>query len=40
MEVNENDINLLFTRFDKLRRGKIEILEFSDEMKYISLNYY
>ena len=39
MEISENEMYLFFIRLDKLRRGRIEILEFSDEMKSISLNY-
>ena len=35
LELSKNDANLFFMRLDKLRRGKIEILEFSDEMKCI-----
>ena len=35
IKMEENDFNLLFLRLDKLRRGKIKILEFSDEMKCI-----
>ena len=40
MTVTEYEVNLFFARLDKLRRGKIEILEFSDEMNYINFNYY
>lgn len=39
VEISENEMYLFFIRLDKLRRGKIEILEFSDEMKSIPLNY-
>ena len=35
IELTENDVDFFFIRLDKLRRGRIEILEFSDEMKYI-----
>ena len=35
MEISENEMYLFFIRLDKLRRGRIEILEFSDEMKNI-----
>ena len=35
IELTENDADFFFIRLDKLRRGRIEILEFSDEMKYI-----
>ena len=40
LEISEDDMNLFFIRLDKLRRGKIQILEFSDEMKCINLKYY
>ena len=35
IKIDDNDFNLFFIRLDKLRRGKIKILELSDEMKYI-----
>ena len=35
IKMDNNDFNLFFIRLDKLRRGKIKILELSDEMKYI-----
>ena len=40
LEISEDDMNLFFIRLDKLRRGKIQILEFSDEMKCINLKYF
>ena len=40
MTVTEYEVNLFFVRLDKLRRRKVQILEFSDEMNYINLNYY
>ena len=40
MTVSEYEVNLFFVRLDKLRRRKVQILEFSDEMNYINLNYY
>ena len=40
MKVTEYEVNLFFVRLDKLRRRKVQILEFSDEMNYINLNYY
>ena len=33
--VSDYELNLLFMRLDKLKRNKIQILEFTDEMKYI-----
>ena len=39
IELTENDVDFFFIRLDKLRRGRIEILEFSDEMKYIPLQF-
>ena len=39
IELTENDADFFFIRLDKLRRGRIEILEFSDEMKYIPLQF-
>ena len=36
MEISENEANLFFMRLDKLRRGRIQILEFSDELNYIN----
>ena len=33
--ISDYEFNLLFMRLDKLRRNKIQILEFTDEMKYI-----
>ena len=36
LEISEDDTDLFFMKLDKLRRGKIQILEFSDEMKYIN----
>ena len=35
IKMEDNDFNLFFLRLDKLRREKIKILEFSDEMKCI-----
>ena len=35
INISDDELKLLFIRFDKLRRGKIKFLEFSDEMKYI-----
>ena len=35
LAVSDYEFNLLFRRLDKLRRNKIQILEFTDEMKYI-----
>ena len=35
IKMTDNGFNLFFIRLDKLRRGKIQILEFSDEMKHI-----
>ena len=35
IKITDNDFNLFFDRFDKLKRGKIKILELSDEMGYI-----
>ena len=40
MKVTEYEVNLFFVRLDKLRRRKVQILEFSDEMNYINLNYH
>ena len=40
LEISEDDMNLFFIRLEKLRRGKIQILEFSDEMKCINLKYF
>ena len=40
MTVTEYEVNLFFARLDKLRRRKVQILEFSDEMNYINFNYY
>ena len=40
MTVTEYEVNLFFVRLDKLRRRKVQILEFSDEMNYINFNYY
>ena len=40
MTVSEYEVNLFFVRLDKLRRRKVQILEFSDEMNYINFNYY
>ena len=37
MEISENEANLFFMRLDKLRRGRIQILEFSDELNYINI---
>ena len=38
LDISENDMILFFIRLDKLRREKIEILEFSDEMKCIIID--
>ena len=35
LAVSDYEFNLFFKRLDKLRRNKIQILEFTDEMKYI-----
>ena len=35
IKISDKECDLLFNRFDKLKRGKIQILEFSDEMKGI-----
>ena len=35
IKLTDNELDLLIVRFDKLKRGKIKFLEFSDEMKYI-----
>ena len=35
LAVSDYEFNLFFMRLDKLRRNKIQILEFTDEMKYI-----
>ena len=40
MEISENEANLFFMRLDKLRRGRIQILEFSDELNYITIKNY
>ena len=40
MTVTEYEVNLFFVRLDILRRRKVQILEFSDEMNYINFNYY
>ena len=37
IKISDNEANILFLRFDKLRRGEVKILEFSDEMKYINI---
>ena len=37
VELPEKELILFFIRLDKFRRGRIEFLEFSDEMKYIQL---
>ena len=39
IELTENEMILFFIRLDKFRRGRIELLEFSDEMKNIPLKY-
>ena len=39
VELPEKELILFFIRLDKFRRGRIEFLEFSDEMKYIQLKY-
>ena len=39
IDLAENDMILFFIRLDKFRRGRIELLEFSDEMKNIPLKY-
>ena len=39
VELPEKELILFFIRLDKFRRGRIELLEFSDEMKYIQLKY-
>ena len=35
IKITDNECDLLFNRFDKLKRGKIQVLEFCDEMKGI-----
>ena len=39
IDLTENEMILFFIRLDKFRRGRIELLEFSDEMKNIPLKY-
>ena len=39
VELPEKELILFFIRLDKFRRGRIEFLEFSDEMKNIPLKY-
>jgi hypothetical protein len=37
IKISDDELKLFFIRLDKLRRGKIKLLEFSDEMKYINI---
>ena len=39
VELPEKELILFFIRLDNFRSGRIEFLEFSDEMKYIQLKY-
>jgi hypothetical protein len=35
IKTSDDDLDLFYIRLDKLKRGKIKMLEFSDEMRYI-----